>query len=279
MKIKTIKVLSLVAGVVLLSACGDDVTNVTNETVGIEVATSVESFGTCDEACVGKMMFASDENAVYICTNSGWVSFAVNGKGSTVCEDCGKFTDARDGKTYKTVQIGSQVWMAENLNYVYPKLTSSEGSESTKSDSISFCYGNDSANCETFGRLYTWAAAMEACPEGWHLPDSTESNTLHDYVAANILGGRDYVGYALKSTSGWYVGNGSDVFCFGALPAGFRFSSGTFSGVLSYAEFWNSTENNATTSSAFGWFVSEDTGWGSLSNEKSDARSVRCVKD
>ncbi|MGM9985270.1 MAG: fibrobacter succinogenes major paralogous domain-containing protein, partial [Fibrobacter intestinalis] len=91
--------------------------------------------------------------------------------------------DPRDGKTYRTVEIGKQVWMAENLNYEM------DGS---------YCYDNEATNCQKYGRLYTWAAAMQACPEGWHLPSEAEWETL-----ITAVGGEDVAGLKLKSTSGW----------------------------------------------------------------------------
>ena len=110
--------------------------------------------------------------------------------GAAFCEvSYGSLTDTRDGKTYKTVRIGLQTWMAENLNYAYGKGTTR-----------SYCYKDKPANCRKYGRLYTWAAAMDSaavfgeggkgcgygrrctptypvrgvCPDGWHLPSDAE---------------------------------------------------------------------------------------------------------
>lgn len=83
--------------------------------------------------------------------------------GQRLVQEMPDFTDERDGQTYKVIKIGKQVWMAENLNY------------ETKD---SYCYENAPANCEKYGRLYTWEAALNACPLGWHLPTKEEFETL-----------------------------------------------------------------------------------------------------
>ncbi|MBO7414353.1 MAG: fibrobacter succinogenes major paralogous domain-containing protein [Fibrobacter sp.] len=133
------------------------------------------------------------------------------------------FTDPRDGKSYKTVQIGNAQWMAENLAY------ETEGSS---------CPDGDAKKCSKMGRLYTWEAARSACPEGWRLPDSTDFADLIEQA-----GGTDIAGKALKSTSGWFKkGNGSDDFGFRAQPAGFGRFDGKFDGIGGYAHFWSASE-------------------------------------
>ncbi len=98
---------------------------------------------------------------------------------SSYGQETGTFTDSRDGKIYKTVKIGNQTWMAENLNY------------ETES---SCCYNFDNSFCNVFGRLYTFEDAQKACPIGWHLPSESEWMTLRDY-----LGGKDAVNKIRKS--------------------------------------------------------------------------------
>ena len=138
------------------------------------------------------------------------------------------FTDSRDGQSYKMVKIGEQTWMAENLNY---------------ETSNSYCYLNDTTKCSEFGRYYTWKEAQEACPSGWHLPDTTEWKTLLEAV-----GGASVAGEKLKSTSMWQFNAGTDDFSFTVLPAGEKGSDGVFyytktSREHSNAGFWSSDKS------------------------------------
>ena len=131
-------------------------------------------------------------------------------------------TDSRDGKMYKTVVIGTQTWMAENLNYDVDE---------------SRCYDNDESNCNKYGRLYTWYDAKAACPANWHLPSNDEWNALFTTV-----GGNSTASIMLKSQSDWYsLGNGLDFFGFSALPAGYCTKSYCLSIGMS-TSFWSSTE-------------------------------------
>lgn len=137
----------------------------------------------------------------------------------------GTLRDSRDGKTYKTVKIGKQTWMAENLNY--------------KIDISYYCYEDDAANSDKYGCLYERNDALVACPEGWHLPSMVEFETLIDAV-----GGSDVAGTKLKSVCDWNEnGNGTDAYDFSALPAGWRFE-GASRGMGYYTSFWSSTEED-----------------------------------
>ena len=139
----------------------------------------------------------------------------------------GTMTDERDGQEYKTVKIGNQWWMAENLNYELPK-QEFYGFEST----LSLCYNNEPDSCAKYGRLYTFAAATDCCPispnyinsdsysphgicpENWHIPSVNEWKIL-----LNVVNG---FATDLKSTSGWLDdGNGYDNLDFKLLPAGY----------------------------------------------------------
>jgi len=172
------------------------------------------------------------------------------------------FTDPRDNKKYKTVKIGNQTWMAENLSY------NANGSK---------CYDNNTANCNTYGRMYNWETAMKACPSGWHLPTKAEWETLTDAVGGKTAGKH------LKTASGWNnvndkSGNGSDTYSFAALPGGSQFSGKSH--MLGNNGYWWSATENDDGSTAYYQFMlseSEETGWNNKG--KSLFLSVRCVKD
>lgn len=180
-------------------------------------------------------------------------------------------TDSRDNQVYKTVKIGEQVWMAENLNYA------SEGS---------YCYNDDETNCETYGRLYTWTDAATVCPAGWHLPSAAEFKTLIATVG-------DSAGLKLKVTDSWGLSwtttktNGTDAYGFSALPAGIRSSAGKY--VYGYegynssdasTNFWSTAEYANNTNLGKFLYVSWRVSANELSNgDKGAAFSVRCLQD
>jgi uncharacterized protein (TIGR02145 family) len=199
------------------------------------------------------------------------------------------FCDARDNKTYKHTLIGTQTWMAENLNY------NASGSKCGNGSSLSDA---NTSTCDTYGRLYNWATAMAidascntndlstcgatvaakhkgVCPTGWHLPSDAEWTTLTVFVGVSP-------GTKLKSTSGWDSnGNGTDEFGFSALPGGDGFDNGNFNtaaaGNIGY--WWSATENDASTA----WLRSMNynnayVGSGDLSKAE-HLFSVRCVQD
>jgi uncharacterized protein (TIGR02145 family) len=180
----------------------------------------------------------------------------------------GTLTDSRDGKTYKTVNIGEQVWMAENLNYDI------DGSK---------CYKNDPANCEKYGRLYDWHAAMAACPSGWHLPSDEEWNVLMKFIDPDCDGKSTCYGAGtkLKATSGWNddgknSGNGTDDFGFTALPGGDGSSGGSFTKIGDQSYWWGSSEDNAD--KAYFWYVLSRKDMSHNSGNKERNLSVRCLK-
>jgi len=173
--------------------------------------------------------------------------------------ETGTFTDPRDGKVYKTVKIGKQTWMAENLNYEAP------GSK---------CYDNNPANAQKYGRLYDWDTAKKACPPGWHLPSDAEWQELVDFA-----GGEDIAGERLKATNGWDEnGNGTDEFGFSALPGGYGYSNVKFDYVGKLGYWWSAAEFGAS----YAWLrsmYSSRAVVGRYKGVKSYYMSVRCSQD
>ncbi|MDR2581154.1 MAG: fibrobacter succinogenes major paralogous domain-containing protein [Fibromonadaceae bacterium] len=176
------------------------------------------------------------------------------------------------GQTYKTVEIGEQIWLAENLNFAAAG---------------SVCYGNLESNCDIYGRLYNWSTAMNGaasssanpsgiqgvCPPGWHLPTDAEWATLTNFVGTNA-------GKKLKAVDTWFYNAthvGTDDFGFSALPGGNGWN-GSFSSVGSGGVWWSATEDGAS----LAWYRvmgSNFSDVGRGNDDKSSLFSVRCVKD
>ena len=174
--------------------------------------------------------------------------------------------DLRDGKTYRTVTIGNQTWMAENLNY--------------KTEN-SYCYNDSAENCAKYGRLYTWPDAMKVCPEGWHLPDTTEWNALlYGTVGDIAVVGIDEVGRNIRSKNGWLEqgtggGDATDALGFTVLPGGSGDSS-SYNGKGYNAVFWTATSYNDLHGYDFG--VNNRNAFGFSIENKGYFGSVRCLK-
>lgn len=195
----------------------------------------------------------------------------------------GTMTDPRDGKTYKTTKIGKQTWMAENLNYW---IRDSHCYGDRKIDFPVDAYAVQDSNCAKHGRLYTWNAALQACPTGWHLPSKKEFEVLLKAVGGKLgkEGDRWYgAGKKLKSTSGWFDRNdkdrsGDDAFGFSALPSGIMERDGDYS--PNGAFFWTSTENEKINQFAYFMRTYYDDNEAYLYDDFMDyGFSVRCVKD
>ena len=173
----------------------------------------------------------------------------------------GEMTDSRDGQVYKTVKIGTQVWMAQNLNY--------------KTEN-SYCYNDSTIYCDKYGRLYTWAAAMESCPSDWHLPSRTE---LDDMLVIAGGGYASLEGEALKSQDGWLGKEyATDALGFSAVPEGYRSYEGDYKNVNKRAGFWSSTD--VEDGYAYDLYLSSGYDGADMDyGGKDDAYAVRCVRN
>ena len=181
--------------------------------------------------------------------------------------DYGFLYDSRDHQLYRTVKIGTQTWMAQNLNY--------------KTTEGSYCYNNEAENCEKHGRLYTWEqASNNACPTGWHLPSKNEFEVLIASAdGATVFDEDNTAGAKLKASYGWPTGkNGTDDYGFSTLPGGMYYTQG--SNGLKFddsAMFWSATEGSDV-DEYYSMSVKEDAAL-LISYLNWRAHSVRCVKD
>lgn len=194
--------------------------------------------------------------------------------------------DARDGRIYKTVQVGNQVWLAENLNYGVPVNDCDQQNNGIVEKTF---YENDSTKGAIYGGLYTWNEAMNwqktagnqgICPDGWHIP------TREDWQELVRATGGDSAGQQLKASKTDSVAwDGNNRSGFTAIPAGVAYQN-CFGRQGHWAVFWSSTAED----SAYAWFAQLDGFWYPappkykklyLGNYylKANAFCIRCVKD
>lgn len=216
-------------------------------------------------------------------------------------EGYGMFTDSRDGRIYKTVKIGNQVWMAENLAYL-PSVSplSSDSHSSTHYyvygyNGTSIAAAKATSNYQTYGVLYNWPAAMNGasssntnpsgvqgiCPTGWHLPSEAEWNVLIIY-----LGGKDVAGGKMKETGTlhWKSPNSgaNNKSRFTALPGGIYWGRSTFNYKGNRASFWTSFKHDtylAQCRSVYWEKASISSDSYSTCASGNEGLSVRCVKN
>nr|NQU94404.1 hypothetical protein [Bacteroidota bacterium] len=185
--------------------------------------------------------------------------------------ECGQvFTDTRDKKQYRTVQIGEQCWFAENLNY--GTKVNATTSQTDNGQVEKYCYENSPANCLEYGGLYQWDEMMAydtveftqgICPEGWHLPNQAEWQMLIDAYGGASLAGNELVS---AGTSG-----------FDALMNG-KYESGTgFSGKDNLSTFWSSTGIPGTTGTGLD-IESGNPAVNTTNTSVLNAFGVRCVQ-
>jgi uncharacterized protein (TIGR02145 family) len=210
----------------------------------------------------------------------------------SICEQAcgggsaGTLTDI-DGNVYELVQIGNQIWMAENLkvkqyndgtpiqeianNTQWWNLPANEGA---------WCaYDNDAQLADLYGHLYNWGAVNSGklCPSGWHIPTSTEWEVLFDF-----LGGESVAGGKMKTTTGWFAPNtgATNESGFNGLPGGIRwYSSGVFTELNESASWWTASPNNRNgyfdKVTLYNWSVAVD----HFYTRPQMGQSCRCIKD
>ena len=250
------------------------------------VATELQ-YDTYKQSCAefGQIIHGNiNADYAYFCYGKEWKRFYGN-ENITY----GKLLDERDGQIYRTVKIGKQTWMAENLNYA-------DSAQTPSLEESCWCYEYKDDNCVLYGRHYNWYSVFKPdnpldctpypcklkqlttdvqgfCPMGWHLPVQTEWQDLFDEV-----GGSSVAGERLKSVVGWENnGNGTDVYGFSALPAGERDEIMQWGYSGKTALFWSYTDNGENAPHFVDFSYDRESAV--LGSYKYSAISIRCIKD
>ena len=198
------------------------------------------------------------------------------------------FVDTRDNNAYRTVTIGNQTWMAENLRYLPEVHTNSEFDHRASPGYGVYGYNGDDVaaakehpNYSAYGVIYNYPAAANACPAGWHLPSASEWDELENFIKNDGAVDPGWEGNALKSAHGWNCGvPGTDNYGFTALAGGVRGNEGAYFDMGLYSNWWTSTEGTNTCCAAYRelvcsyLFIAASEG-----GLKHAGKYVRCIRD
>ncbi len=220
--------------------------------------------------------------------------FIVGCENSTEPEDCagisgGNSVEDIDGNCYETIQIGDQLWMAENMKVTHYN----NGDEITNDDwgsSVEGQYGvydNDPANADIYGNLYNWAVVDDdrgVCPEGFHVPSDDEYTVLTDYLGGESVAGGKMKEVGLDHWNGYAGGSVTEEATnesgFTGLPAGDRnWGNGIYGSIGKYGYFWTSSEDNSSTYAYFRNLYFNASIVNRSYQHKAIGFSIRCVKD
>ena len=232
------------------SACSDDENCTSTEKKEV---TTIYELGQCNAYRQSEIIFILNENAYYICNNNNWSKWMEINSSSSIFNSQepyyssaatppvevvnGRITDPRDGHDYRVTTIGTQIWMAENLNY--------------ETDN-SLCLKNSIDSCTKYGRLYYFhnTTRKDPCPTGWHSASLNDWGKLFEYIGIPQEGDYQSQKDAILSliAKGWInsnEGKSTDIYGFSVIPAGYSLIKSTS---IIYTEgtarFWISTGDN-----------------------------------
>ncbi|MCI6436103.1 FISUMP domain-containing protein [Fibrobacter sp.] len=156
---------------------------------GTQTVQSLSDLGECTTSKEGSVAWIESENKGYICSMGNWVYDAqiINPSIGDASTQLGTITDARDGQQYKTVEFDGVTWLAQNLNYAIENLNYVTVGGVADDGVGSKCELNNPQYCNIGGRLYTWNAAKNVCPEGWRLPSRDDFELLLSTVCDNVF--------------------------------------------------------------------------------------------
>ncbi|MDR2584151.1 MAG: fibrobacter succinogenes major paralogous domain-containing protein [Fibromonadaceae bacterium] len=277
MRLSILFILLLFAGIFLLISCTDFKRDNPYDPDGINYVGDQSSSSSSSSVPSSSSVALPPSSSSSKPSSSSAGSVPSGGKGNNI-------------SAYKTKIIGTQTWMAENLNYAASGSKCGGDDGKLKDDNTSYC--------DTYGRLYNWATAMALdascgpnscasqinpkhqgiCPEGWHIPNDDDWNKLVNFVESGNSCSNCAASY-LKATSGWNSGgNGQDTYGFSALPGSYGYSGDSFGGVGGNGYWWSATESSG--GGAYYRYMDyryERVFWNVVN--KSYLHSVRCVKD